>query len=722
MYIAIINIHGLVRSTDIEMGRDADTGGQTRYVVDLVKELSTREHVEIDLFTRRIGDKRLSSDYNKQFETISECARIVRLPCGGMKYIRKERLWPYLDEYVDNLIEFFRAEKRIPDVIHGHYADGGYVATEISSYFHTPLVFTGHSLGRNKLDYLRSSGVSEERIEEYYAMSTRIAQEERTIREADMVITSTNYEREELYSGYENHDLERFTVIPPGFDLDKFFPYYHFEIQDPSITEDQKLAQYNMLRELQRFLTVPDKPLIMALCRPEARKNIDLLIDIYGRSKDLQAIANLAIFAGIREDITSMEEGEKQVLTDMLLLMDRYDLYGKMAIPKHHNPERDVPELYRIAAVKRGVFVSAAALENFGLTFIEASAAGLPFVGTDKGGVRDIKKNCDSGILVDITKPKAIHDAIYTVLTDQELWNTLSGHGIERIRQVYNWTTHCDTYLSELERILEEHKAKKKPDARYERSMARRMSSLSHLLISDIDNTLTGDTNAMEELKRLLGEHHDSVGFGIATGRSVESAMNVLGQYGFPLPDVLITSVGSEIYYGEELIADKGWSQYIRRRWYPDRIRGALAGFPELELQTEADSQRPFKVSYNLLDTRGVDALMERVESALSNTRSAWHTVLSHDCFLDILPYRASKGAAVKYIAWKWHLDLGSVITAGDSGNDADMLVKPMKGIVVANHEQLLEPLRKRSNIYFAGQDHAAGVVEGLRKFRVFKD
>ena len=719
MYIAIINIHGLVRSNNIEMGRDADTGGQTRYVVDLVKELSTREDVEIDLFTRKIGDKRLSKDYNKQIEEIGGKARIVRLPCGGVKYIRKEKLWPHLDEFVDSLIEFFRSEKRVPDIIHGHYADGGYIATEIASYFHTPLVFTGHSLGRNKLDYLKSTGVSDERIEDYYSMSSRIAQEERTIRKADMVITSTNYEREELYSTYENRDLERFVVVPPGLDLDKFFPYYHYEIQDPSVTEEQKLAQFTMMKELQRFFTVPDKPLIMALCRPEARKNIDLLIEIYGKNKDLQAIANLAIFAGIRDDINTMEEGEKQVLTDMLLLMDRYDLYGKMAIPKHHNPERDVPELYRIVAMKRGVFVSAAALENFGLTFIEASAVGLPFVGTDKGGVQDIRKNCDSGVLVDIGKPKAIHDAIHKILTDSELWDSLSQHGVERIRQVYNWQTHCDTYLAQLKRVMEEHKVKKTPDARYERSMAKRMSSLKYLLVSDIDNTLTGDADSVEELKKLLEEYRDTVGFGVATGRNVESAKEILETYGFPQPDVLITSVGSEVFYGENLIADKGWSHFIRRRWHPRRIREALSGFGALELQPEEGSQRDFKVSFNVLDNSDIDSLMQKVGDALGKTKSSWHLVLSHDRFLDILPYRASKGTAVKYIAWKWHIDLKAVVTAGDSGNDADMMIKPLKGIVVANHEAALDSLRSMKNLYFAERSYAGGVIEGLRKFGV---
>ena len=49
----------------------------------------------------------------------------LRLPCGGGKYIRKERLWPYLDDYVDALISFTRREGRTPAVVHGHYADPG---------------------------------------------------------------------------------------------------------------------------------------------------------------------------------------------------------------------------------------------------------------------------------------------------------------------------------------------------------------------------------------------------------------------------------------------------------------------------------------------------------------------------------------------------------------------------------------------------------------------
>ena len=97
-----------------------------------------------------------------------------------------------------------------------------------------------------------------------------------------------------------------------------------------------------------------------------------------------------------------MEENEREVLTDMLLQMDRFDLYGKLAIPKKHDFATEVPELYRLCAESRGVFVNPALVEPFGLTLIEASACGLPIVATNDGGPVDIVTNCDNGILVDV--------------------------------------------------------------------------------------------------------------------------------------------------------------------------------------------------------------------------------------------------------------------------------------------------------------------------------
>lgn len=41
-----------------------------------------------------------------------------------------------------------------PHVIHGHYADAGDIAALLSGALNVPMVLTGHSLGRNKLEQL----------------------------------------------------------------------------------------------------------------------------------------------------------------------------------------------------------------------------------------------------------------------------------------------------------------------------------------------------------------------------------------------------------------------------------------------------------------------------------------------------------------------------------------------------------------------------------------
>ena len=57
-----LHLHGLFRSHELELGRDADTGGQTLYVLELVRSLAQRAEVEqVDVVTRLIQDRRVIS-------------------------------------------------------------------------------------------------------------------------------------------------------------------------------------------------------------------------------------------------------------------------------------------------------------------------------------------------------------------------------------------------------------------------------------------------------------------------------------------------------------------------------------------------------------------------------------------------------------------------------------------------------------------------------------
>lgn len=712
-YILLFSIHGLVRSHDPEMGRDADTGGQVKYVLELARNLASRPEVaRVDLFTRMNRDKALSSDYSVEIEPISDRARIVRIPCGGGKYIRKELLWPHLDEFIDKTLKFLKKQELEPFVIHGHYADGGYVGMNLAALFGIPFIFTSHSLGINKQQKLQEDGLSLEDINKKYHMQTRLRVEENILTKADLVITSTEQEVKKQYGLYQNHSIPKYIVNPPGLELDRFYPYYKDEIGE-SKEEVDKQAQVTMLNELNRFFLIQDKPLILALSRPDKRKNVSALIQAYGENKELQAMANLAVLLGIRKDILDMEENEQLVLTEALLLMDKYDLYGKMAIPKKHDFTYEVPELYRIAASHRGVFVNPALTEPFGLTLLEAAACGLPIVATQDGGPVDIIKNCGNGLLVDVSKTENISNAIKKIIVDAELWKKYSMNGINNVRLHYSWDAHIDRYLLEIKN-LRGKTTRSFVALGMDNSVAKRLIKLNKMIITDIDHTLIGDPKALQEVLSLFKQHRHRVGFGLATGRTVDSAVKFLEEHGIPAPDILITSVGSEIYYGGNKIHDNGWTTHIRQKWDRRKIKELLSGLPFLKIQ-EDDCQKAFKISY-YMDPE--PDYLNQIRDLLNKNRCFYNLIYSHDAYLDILPQRASKGKAVRYLSYKWEIPLENFLVCGDSGNDEEMLRGDPKGVVVGNYSKELDKIKGKRGIYFSRKNYAAGIIDGIKHYR----
>ncbi|MDO9566952.1 MAG: HAD-IIB family hydrolase [Candidatus Desulfaltia sp.] len=716
LYIQMFSIHGLIRSENMELGCDADTGGQTNYVVELGKALSNHSDVErIDLFTRLIVDKTVSEDYSMPIEKVSDKFHIVRIQCGGRKYIRKERLWPHLDEYVDKTIKFIKRENSIPDIVHGHYADAGYVGMQLSKIFGIPLIFTGHSLGRPKREKLLNDGLKQSEIIKKYKIDHRIHIEEEILKNADLIITSTSQEVEKQYGMYENKNLPAYRVISPGLDLEKFYPYYHDMLPETEKDEVQTYARAAMLKELNRFFTHPDKPLILTLCRPDERKNISGLVKAYGEDLELQAMSNLAVFAGIRKDITDKEENERNVLTKMLLLMDKYDLYGKMAIPKKHDFEYEVPELYRIAAEKNGVFINPALTEPFGLTLLEASATGLPVVATSDGGSKDIIHNCCNGILVDPTNTKKIAAALKTIITDHDTWEKFSKNGIINVRKHYLWEKHAKKYIKEVKKLVKEFTKSEIGIAVPSDSIGKRLARLNYFIITDIDNTLIGDqeNENLNDLLALLTNNLDTIGFCVATGRTVASAVEYLKQHNVNAPDIIISSVGSEIYYGKDLHYSQGWDAHISSKWNRKKIVELLKDVDFIEYQEEI-TQRRFKISYFMRP--GKDRLA-MIHNLLLKHGCRYNLIYSHQKYLDILPYRASKGKAMRYLSYKWEIFLKNILVCGDSGNDEEMLRGEPLGVVVGNYSKELEKLQHGENIYFAKQKYAGGIIEAIKHY-----
>ncbi|MCW9058817.1 MAG: HAD-IIB family hydrolase [Gammaproteobacteria bacterium] len=693
-YIVLISIHGLIRGHNLELGRDADTGGQIQYVVELAKALAAREDVwRVDLLTRQVVDPKVSADYAERMEPIADKAFIVRLPAGPRRYLRKEVLWPYLDSFTDHALQHVRRIGKVPDIIHSHYADAGYVGSRLSSLLGVTLVHTGHSLGRVKRERLLEQGVKPEVIETQYNIGQRIEAEEVALDHASMVVASTRQEVEEQYSTYDNYQPKRMQVIPPGVDLRRFRPATATELRP------------RVWQSLRRFLTHEKRPIILALSRADERKNIQTLVRAYGERPSLRELANLVIVAGNRDDIQAMERGPRQVLTELLLLIDRYDLWGSVAIPKHHEPD-DVPDLYRLATRSGGVFVNPALTEPFGLTLIEAAACGLPLVATHDGGPKDILRHCKNGVLIDPLEADAMGQALEEAISDRRRWKQWSRNGLTGTRKHYAWASHVDKYLRAVRKTWGGvHKQ------RLVESERSRLPTIDRLLVCDVDDTLLGDREALEELLERLRQAGPHVGFGIATGRSRENLEKLLKRYRIPEPDLLITSVGAEIHYGKKRVTDQRWQEHLDYRWDPKALRAAMADMPGLRLQPKSE-QHPFKISY-FLDKEEAPSLRDMVRFLRKRDLHA-NVIRSHCMFLDLLPVRVSKGLALRHVAVRWGLNPERFLVVGGSGNDEGMLRGNTLGVVIGNHSTELERLRGEPRIYFAEGEHARGALEGI--------
>ncbi|RZC68753.1 hypothetical protein C5167_031919 [Papaver somniferum] len=501
LYIVLISLHGLVRGEQMELGRDSDTGGQVKYVVELARALAMMPGVyRVDLFTRQISSPEVDWSYGEPTEMLasgvddsgdevgeSSGAYIIRIPFGPRdKYLSKELLWPHIQEFVDGAVAHVLNMSRVlgeqigegqpiwPYVIHGHYADAGDSAALLSGALNVPMVLTGHSLGRNKLEQLLKQGrQSKEDINSTYKIMRRIEAEELSLDAAELVITSTKQEIDEQWGLYDGFDVKlekvlrararrgvnchgrfmpRMVVIPPGMDFSSV------EVQeDPPEAEGDLTSLIGgegsspralppIWAEVMRFLTNPHKPMILALSRPDPKKNLTTLLKAFGECRPLRELANLTLIMGNRDDIEEMSSGNASVLTTVLKLIDKYDLYGLVAYPKHHR-QSDVPDIYRLAAKTRGVFINPALVEPFGLTLIEAAAHGLPMVATKNGGPVDIHQALNNGLLVDPHDQQAIADALLKLVAEKTLWHECRKNGWKNIH-LFSWPEHCRTYLT----------------------------------------------------------------------------------------------------------------------------------------------------------------------------------------------------------------------------------------------------------------------------------
>lgn len=235
------------------------------------------------------------------------------------------------------------------------------------------------------------------------------------------------------------------------------------------------------------------------------------------------------------------------------------------------------------------------------------------------------------------------------------------------------------------------------------------------LLVSDVDDTLVGDEQALDHFLAAI-DGLTNFRLALNSSRPIASIQRTLHDLPQTVrPAAIIGAMGTEISIGGAV--DRQWTKRFmsfNREPIDDVMRDLGCPPHDDEMQT------PFKASFAVPMDRRQDVL-----DAIEQTGVRCRIIRSGESDFDVLPENAGKGHATLYVADVFDVSPRQMIVAGDSGNDLAMFDIATLGIIVGNaRDELRTAIDHRAvnaggDFYFAVYPRAAGLLEGLQHFGV---
>lgn len=397
-----------------------DAGGQNVYV-DRVARCLANIGYEVDIFTR--WD-------NPEVKRIVEYApgvRVVHVEAGAKKFIRKERLFDYMDDFVQDMAAYIRRHDAHYDLVHAHFWMSGYVASELKQRLGIPYVITFHALGKVRRIY---QGAADEFPDLRFDIEERVAQN------ADAVVAECPQDRDDLMIHYFVKP-ERIRTIPCGFDREEFQPLDKAEC-------------------MERLGLDPAEKVILQLGRMVPRKGVDNVIRGTACLLRRKALPVRLLIVGGDTDhpcpVRTPEIGRLQTIAREEGIEDRVTFAGRRG--------RHELKYYYNAA---DLFVSTPWYEPFGITPLEAMACGVPVIGANVGGIKFSVEHELTGYLVPPDEPEILAERMLEVLDNPETRDFLGRQAIKRVNRYFTWETVSEQ-LAELYTELAEQEDAYWPD------------------------------------------------------------------------------------------------------------------------------------------------------------------------------------------------------------------------------------------------------------------
>ena len=212
---------------------------------------------------------------------------------------------------------------------------------------------------------------------------------------------------------------KRVTVVPNGVDLSCFNGK-----MDASVMREE--------------LGIGDEPLVVTASRLIKGKSPELLISAFARVLEVVPDAKLVIAGSGREEANLSRQIKDLNIANAVFMV------GKLKKEK-------VAQLMATA----DVFVLPSKMESFGLTLLEASAAGLPVVCANAGGIPEVFRDGFNGLLYPPGDDDAMAKAIIRLLQDRELAKKISANAMETAGR-FTWGRTAEQTLQVYKEVLQE--------------------------------------------------------------------------------------------------------------------------------------------------------------------------------------------------------------------------------------------------------------------------
>jgi hydroxymethylpyrimidine pyrophosphatase-like HAD family hydrolase len=231
------------------------------------------------------------------------------------------------------------------------------------------------------------------------------------------------------------------------------------------------------------------------------------------------------------------------------------------------------------------------------------------------------------------------------------------------------------------------------------------LNSPRWLLVSDVDDTLTGDEGGLAAFARTCA----GVVLVLNSSRPRASVLKTLDSMPPQLRvDGLITALGTELTLAGAATAD-----------WPARFESWQRG-PIDDLMVRAgavphpsEMQTPYKASFAVPRDH-----WRELEEAVTGLSPDSQVITSGESDFDVIPAAAGKANATRWVAERLGIDPSRLVVAGDSGNDLAMFEAAPRAIAVGNARAELVERVDPERTYFAHRPRAWGLIEGLRHWK----